>query len=605
MDNNLRRTGIDLVGNVSWGTHFCQFYHTKQDLIDVLVPYFKTGLENNEFCIWITAEPLQAMSAKAALKKVLPDLDNYFEKDQIQIIPYDEWYLMGGKFDEKRVLDGWVKKLNHALDMGFDGLRLTGNTFWLENRDWRAFTDYEASINGVIGSLKMLAVCTYSLDKCDGSAVIDVVKNHQFAIIKRDGKWDIIESAVYKQVKESLQQAQRALMVVNEHLQRQTEELKARTGELTTQTLALKKEIERCNQTENALRISEQKWAATLASIGDAVIATDAEGKVTFMNAVAEGLTGWNSREAYSRPITEVFNVINENTGLPVENPVVRVLEEGIIVGLANHSILVRRDGTRTPVDDSGAPIRDQNRMITGVVLVFRDITERKKAEQIKDEFIGLVSHELKTPLTVLTGALNVAMMEDIPFEEKKTLLEDVAWSAETMADIVDNLLELSRYQANRLTLTPEPIEITRVISRITKQSSKKSDKHRLVTSVSPDLPAVIADPTRIERILDNLISNAIKYSPEGGEIRITVQRQNNDIVLSVLDQGIGIAAADQELLFQAFQRLENPRWTGIQGVGLGLVVCKRLVEAHGGRIWVESEQGKGSTFFFTLPLSQ
>jgi signal transduction histidine kinase len=241
-----------------------------------------------------------------------------------------------------------------------------------------------------------------------------------------------------------------------------------------------------------------------------------------------------------------------------------------------------------------------------GRLWIHRDITERKQAEQIKDEFIGMVSHELKTPLTVVTGAINVAMSENISEEDKKELLSDAAWGAETMADIVDNLLELSRWQSKRLVLQQSNINISEIIERLVKISSAKSSKHRLVAEFPFDLRMVKADQTRVERVLDNLIDNAIKYSPEGGEVKVRAQNGDGWVKISVSDYGIGIAANEIEKLFQPFARLETPiEGLAIKGVGLGLVVCKRLVEAHGGRIWVESEIGRGSTFYFTLPVSK
>lgn len=142
MNQNLRHSGIDIIGDVPWGTHFCQFYQTREDLINILVPYFKEGLENNEFCMWVTSQPLDVEKAKEALKKAVPDFDIYMEGGQIEIIPYTEWYKRGGFFDSDRVLNGWVEKLNQALAKGYDGLRLTGNTFWLEKKDWLFGTYY-------------------------------------------------------------------------------------------------------------------------------------------------------------------------------------------------------------------------------------------------------------------------------------------------------------------------------------------------------------------------------------------------------------------------------------------------------------------------------
>jgi PAS domain S-box-containing protein len=202
MEKTFRKTGIDIIGDVPWGTHLCQFYQTKKDLIDILVPYFKAGLENNEFCMWITSEPLKVEDAKAALKKVVKNLDHFIKKGQIEILDYSEWYTKSGKFDANNVLRGWVEKENQALKRGYDGLRLSGNTFWLAERDWRNFTDYEEEVSNAIGKYRMIAICTYSLGQCGASEVVDVVSNHQFALIRREGKWVIIESSAQKRAVE-------------------------------------------------------------------------------------------------------------------------------------------------------------------------------------------------------------------------------------------------------------------------------------------------------------------------------------------------------------------------------------------------------------------
>lgn len=202
----LRKSGIKIIGNMPWGSHLCQFYHTKRDLLEILIPFFKAGLENNEFCMWVTSEPLNANQAKDALKKEIKDLDRLVKKGQIEILDYSQWYTRGGKFDADRVLAGWVEKERQALRKGFFGLRLTGNTFWLEKKDWRNFTEYEAKVNSAIGGHRMLALCTYSLDKCNASQVIDVVNNHQFALIKREEKWVSVESSSYRIAADNLRE---------------------------------------------------------------------------------------------------------------------------------------------------------------------------------------------------------------------------------------------------------------------------------------------------------------------------------------------------------------------------------------------------------------
>lgn len=189
MEEEMRELGIDIIDRVPWGTHLCLFYQSKEELIDVMVPYFKVGLENNEFCMWVASEPVQAEAAKSALRSVIEDLDDYIEKGQIEILDHNQWYTKSGRFEADEVLQGWIEKEDHALKKGFDGLRLAGNTLWLEKDDWAEFADYEATLDGVIPKHRMIAVCTYSLDKCGASEVVDVVSNHLFALTRREGRW--------------------------------------------------------------------------------------------------------------------------------------------------------------------------------------------------------------------------------------------------------------------------------------------------------------------------------------------------------------------------------------------------------------------------------
>ena len=203
----LRRFGISLVGEIPWGTHLCQFYETREDLIDILVPYFTQGLKSNEFCMWVTSLPLEVEDAKRALREAVPDLDKYLEKGQIEILSYSDWYLLHGAFNSDRVLQGWVQKEKDALNRGFDGLRLTGNTFWIERNGWKSFTDYEAAVNDVIPLHRMIALCTYSLERCIGSDVVDVIRNHVGTLIKRGNEWCMVEDVEQRREAEEMYKA--------------------------------------------------------------------------------------------------------------------------------------------------------------------------------------------------------------------------------------------------------------------------------------------------------------------------------------------------------------------------------------------------------------
>jgi len=322
MEEKIRRTGIDIIGDVPWGTHFCQFYQTKEDLIGILVPYFKAGLESNEFCMWVTSEPLKAEDAKRSLKEVVKDLDNYVEKGQIEILDASQWYTRSGKFDADKVLQGWVEKESRAVKRGFDGLRLTGNTFWLEERDWTDFANYEAVVNSVIGDYRMLAICSYSLGKCGASEVIDVVSNHQLVLIRRGGEWELIESSEHKRA-------------------------------------------------EDTLQASTRRWQTTFDAINDAVYLLDTEGKILQCNKATSDLLGKPSTEIVGGTCWELMHGTSE----PIEGcPIVRMKET------------YRRESLVLPIGDrwfnvSADPLLDEAGNLTGAVHIISDITERKQVE--------------------------------------------------------------------------------------------------------------------------------------------------------------------------------------------------------------------------------
>ncbi|MBI5576977.1 MAG: MEDS domain-containing protein [Deltaproteobacteria bacterium] len=196
-----RDSGISVVGDLPWGSHFCQFYSTRKDFTDVLVPYFRAGLENNEFCVWVTSEFFTTDDVLRALKKNVPDFGKYLARRQIEVFPYTDWYLKGGSFDLKRTLRMWMEKHDEALAAGFSGMRVSGNPYWLDNKkDWDDFATYEAEINNVIGGTKLLVLCTYSLKKCGPAEIIDVVKNHEFALAINEGRWQVVNRPAFGQI---------------------------------------------------------------------------------------------------------------------------------------------------------------------------------------------------------------------------------------------------------------------------------------------------------------------------------------------------------------------------------------------------------------------
>lgn len=197
---NFRPAGIRFLKDITWGTHLCAFYQTKEDLKNVLLPYFKMGLENNEYCMCVTSEPVTVNHIEHALREYIPDFEVYKASGQIEILSHMEWYLAYGNFNGDNVLTAWVNKVKQALAKGYEGIRISGNTSWLKKRYFKTFMEYESKVEDMIGSLKMIALCTYQLDQCGLHEVMDIVKNHQFSFIISQQDFDNNELANFDRI---------------------------------------------------------------------------------------------------------------------------------------------------------------------------------------------------------------------------------------------------------------------------------------------------------------------------------------------------------------------------------------------------------------------
>lgn len=205
MAERVKKMGSDVFGNVSWGTHVCQFYQTKKDLIDVVVPYFKAGLEKNEFCMWITGKILDRNEIIRTMRRKLPQFEHFLLIGQIEIIPYTKWYLIDDVFDHNRVLNAWMDKLEQALVKGYEGMRVTGDIAPLIEGNWMNLIDYGAKLNDNIGKKRMIVMCTYPLVKCGASEVLGAIHTHQFMLSKQVGKWESFEISVSRKSKNGMQ----------------------------------------------------------------------------------------------------------------------------------------------------------------------------------------------------------------------------------------------------------------------------------------------------------------------------------------------------------------------------------------------------------------
>jgi len=365
-------------------------------------------------------------------------------------------------------------------------------------------------------------------------------------------------------------------------------------------------------QRDNArIRLSEERLAITLRSIGDAVIATDATGHVRLLNSVAEQLTGWPTAQACGLPLDQVFSIINEETRATVESPVDKALRQGRVVGLANHTLLINRDGSETPIEDSAAPIRDADGVIDGVVLVFRDASlERsvelalRDADRKKDEFIAVLAHELRNPLAPILQAAQMLQNPATTPQQLRWGHQVIDRQAKTMSRLLDDLLDVSRITRGTLEVRKTPVLLASLIEGAVEITRPTIDARNHTLQL--DLPAepieLDADPTRMTQVIANLLMNAAKYTDAGGTIRLTATRTDDQLTVSVADNGIGLEPRALPRLFDMFVQIEEARDRHEGGLGIGLALARRLVELHGGRIEARSAGvGRGSEFIITL----
>jgi PAS domain S-box-containing protein len=373
------------------------------------------------------------------------------------------------------------------------------------------------------------------------------------------------------------------------------------------------RDITERKRAEEELRQQRGWFEVTLSSIGDAVITTDTESKVTFLNPVAEMMTGWKTGEASGQRLEKVFNIINEDTRKPAETPVGIVLRDGIVVDLANQTALIGKDGTERSIEDSAAPIRDATGKISGAVMVFHDVTQRRRAEkalkeadQRKDQFLAMLAHELRNPLVPIRNGLqilNLAGNNPVMAENARSIMDQ---ALSQMVRLVDDLLDVSRITTGKLKLRKERVDLAAVTQSAVDTSRPLIDEqgHKLTVALPSAAILLDADPTRLAQVFSNLLNNAAKYSEQGGDITLSAETQGDEVIVRVADRGIGIPADHLPRIFQLFAQVEMASERSQGGLGIGLSLVKELVEMHGGSIEAHSEgRGRGSEFVVRLPM--
>ncbi len=447
-----RNSGIPAVGDIPWGSHFCQFYRDEADLIETLVPFFTAGLLANEACLWITSGSLDADKAMALLHAAVPDLERRIAGGQLEIVPISHWYVPGDAFEADAVLAGWIERERQARERGFDGLRLSGDTIWVQRSGWNDFMHYERKVNGAFRSLRLVALCTYCSDTCSASDVIDVCSHHEFALARRQGVWQLLESSSLKSAKEDLVR----------------------------------------------------------------------------LNAELEGR-------------------VSERTA------------------------------------DLNAALR------------------------ARDEFLAMLGHELRNPLAPIRTAsefIRKAAPDASPIARSSEILNR---QVTHLARLVDDLLDVARITQGHVQVEPRDVSLAHVIDVAVEQAGPfLAQRRHAFTIALPDAGVMVnADPTRLAQVFGNLLHNAAKYTPDGGTIDIGATVEDGRAVVRVRDSGAGIPRDQLGSIFELFSQLPRSLARSDGGLGIGLTLAKRVVEAHGGTIEARSDgPDQGSEFIVTLDLA-
>jgi PAS domain S-box-containing protein len=396
------------------------------------------------------------------------------------------------------------------------------------------------------------------------------------------------------------------------------DEMNALGATLNHMRESLEQNLAEREHAEHALAAEKERATVTLRSIGDAVVASDPEGTILLLNEMAERLTGWSQEEAIGTPMAEVLHIVDEKSRKRCENPVQEVQDKGQIVGLANHPVLIARDGTERNIADSAAPIRGKSGNILGVVVVFRDITARRQAEQeivrtsqrlkaaldAKSEFVSMVSHELRTPLTVVVGYAEMLLKSDrypLPPSAAKPL-QVILRRGKELQKLIEELLQLSSLDLRALAVETRPVPVQTEVTATIRDFQKIDFGKQVAMRWEGEEFEVLGDRAYFRRILENLINNAVKYSGESVEVVIRTRRKDGMGLVCVSDNGIGIDQEHLPRIFDRFYQGERVDTRAHGGAGLGLAIAKEMAELMGGALSVESQPGKGSAFTLSLP---
>lgn len=533
----LRNLGIAGVGGVSWGTHICQVYNVQSDLTEILTPFFSEGLKSNEFCLWITTEPLGIAAAKAALLACVPQLDAFVANGQIEILDHREWYTYLGRFDGDRAYAGWLSKLETALARGFDGLRLSGDTYWLEEDEFEAFIEYEAKLDPVITVNRVLAITSYSSKKFGMRKIFDAIANHDFALIREQGRWEVFTSYARRRAAQSV-------------------------------------------------KASEARLRTTVEGVTEGIFTLDETGTILFANSSALQMFGYTMSEVTGKHVSALAP---EATRAQLDGARAETMQvwKKKLFGRAREGRGRRKDGKLFPIEYTISEVPfDGQRLMVGFVRNLtgpREIADRMQSVQTDrlnamGKMATALAHEINQPLSAVITYLSAAQRAlKMPPALRPEYVEDTISKAAAQALRAATILKNTRQFVSRGEPDKAVYHLHALIAdacELTDAIAKAISAH-VVLKLEAEDDRVLADRVQIQQVIVNLKRNAIEAMSGATKRQLTISTsltENGMIRTDIVDSGAGFMEDGKKHLFEPFRSQKS------HGMGVGLAISRSMI---------------------------